>query len=245
VTSKYASDTKILKSDELRELTKTFTSIDEQRVLNSCLTLTHQGKLLSEDLTYNIDISNYAIKCGLTNSKAYLELKDKLNFYLKSIIDIPCEGTSVLRTHILADFKYDDIERTLRVRFNKEILPLLSGEMTRGTFCYFDARMDNISSNKRYLMAELIQRNLWRLHKDNVFVLSLTQVRESLNLNENEYILCKDIMSKIIKPTLKEFAILRGEYLSCKKYSIGFVFKRVTEEEFNLKNSAKVAKGIV
>ena len=229
--NKYKTDHVILKHDQLRELTKSLTSIDEQRLVNSCLTLVHQGKLLDEELCYNIDVANYADKSGISEAKAYSELKAMLDYHFKAAIDIPQEGTSVLRTHIILQFRYDDALHTLDVKFHKEVIPLLSGNMQKGTFHYFDTRMDTVPSNRRYLMGELLQRNMWRF-KEGPFRLSIADIRKALNLTSTEYPDPSDIVRRIIQPTVQDIAGIMQEYINYKKVYGGFEFTKVRKEQF-------------
>jgi hypothetical protein len=230
--SKYKTDYVVLKHDDLRELTKSLTSIDEQRLVNSCLTLVHQGKLLDSDLCYKIDVANYAEKNGISEGMAYTELKKMLDYHFKAAIDIPQEGTSILRTHIILEFKYDDTSYNLEVKFHKEVIPLLSGHMPKGTYSYFDVRMDAVPSNRRYLMGELVQRNMWKFTREESFILSIQEVRSALNLKDNEYPGPYDIVRRIITPTMGDIAEIMGRYINFKKKHKSFIFTEVSKEEF-------------
>jgi hypothetical protein len=192
----------------------------------------HQGKLLDSDLCYKIDVANYAEKNGISEGMAYTELKKMLYHHFKAAIDIPQEGTSVLRTHIIMQFKYDDILRNLEVKFHKEIIPLLSGHMPKGTYSYFDVRMDAVPSNRRYLMGELIQRNMWRFTKETSFALTIPEIRNALNLRETEYTNHCDLVKRIITPTMEDIAEIMGRYINFEKKHKSFIFTEVEEKEF-------------
>ena len=221
----------LLKGDRLREISKRFESIDEQRFLNSCLVDVFQRELLDKENYYHVSITDYASKQNISLGKAYTELKELLYIYKKTL-EIPLPTGETWVTSLIYDFKYDDDNLILSARFNEKIIPYLSGDMEKGTYCLYDNKMGTVPSNKRYIMGEVIQRNLHKLGKLGEFTLSLPYIRGELNLKITEYRVYSDLYKRVIKETLKDLADIKEVYLTAKKTSRGITFTKITEEQF-------------
>lgn len=222
---------RILKHDLLREISKRFESIDEQRFLNSCLVDNWQREKFNRDEYYPISISYYAEKQNISLGKAYTELIELAEKYTAKL-EIPLEGKKVWRTQIVYSYKKDPENLTLEIKFNEEIIPYLSGDMIAGTYATYDARLAGIPSNKRYIMSEILQRNIWQIRKKGSFILTLEEIRRGLNLDEGEYKQYGDLYTRILKPTLKDMAKIQGEYILMKKKKVGIIFTGTTKEVF-------------
>lgn len=194
----------VLKHDAFAEVGKKFESIDEHRFLNSCLENTYQRKLLCENTHYTVDVHAYALKSNVSLGRAYQELVDIAKKYMDTVLEIKVDKSTTWRTTIIHDMTYDDNLYTIAIQWNKKIIPLISGEMIKGSFCYYDSRMDKVPSSKRYLMGELLQRNLWKLKKQAFFVLKVPEIRYHLNIQDDEYQEYKELNRTIIKATLKD-----------------------------------------
>lgn len=221
----------IRKHDKLQTLSSKFNSIDEQRFLNSCLSDNWQRELFSETGYYPVNIGNYASKQGISIGKAYTELKKHAQDFTKELRVLLDTGETWV-TRIVYDYKFDDSKSALSIRFNNDLIPYISGNMLEGTFFTYDNRLDLVSSNRRYIMGEVIQRNLWKLKKDGKFILTIPDIRFKLNLKETEYKVYGALYKRIVKETLKDFAEIRGEYILTKKTTLGIVFTYTTREEF-------------
>jgi hypothetical protein len=85
--------------------------------------------------------------------------------------------------------------------------------MENGKFLHYDARMDSTSSNKVYLLSELLQRNLYKLSlKPFTFTLSVMEIREVTG-TVHSYPEYYELKRNVITPTLKEMAETIGEKL--------------------------------
>ena len=192
----------ILKRDDLMGLGGWFDGIDEIRFLNCCLVGLEQKELLSETQYYPVNIDRYADKSGLSVSKAYEEVKlfaDKLKH-----IDLKIKlGSSIWITSFIYDYVYDDLNKTIHIQWNKKIIPAISGEMLPGTFCYYDSRMDSVSSNKSYRLAELLQRYLWHIRQHGSYQLDIDLIRKQTG-TEKLYIEYKELNRWVIQPALKD-----------------------------------------
>lgn len=218
-------DTTILKHDQLLSITRKFDSIDEHRFLNSCLKGIYQRKLISDNVYYPIDVENYASKTGTSLGQAYTELLELITKYREEV-EIPIEGNKIWCTSIIYDYIRDDEAKSIQVQFNRKIIPLISGNMTPGNFCSYDDRMDKVPSNRRYLMGELIQRNLWQLKDKDSFTLTIQAIREGINLKEGEYREYKELNRCIIQKTIKDLADNLGIKMVAKGNKSRVVFSR-------------------
>lgn len=221
----------ILKSDRLVEITSKFDSIEEQRFINSCLVGIYQRKLLDPEHYYPIDIAHYADRRGVTLGKAYTELKELAKIASEKSVDIQLEGSQRWFTRVIYSYRYSDLDLTLDVKFNEELVPYLSGDMLKGTYTIYDSIMDKVPSNRRYIMAEVIQRNLWQLKKRDFFILKLSEVRKALNLADTEYKVYADLNKRIISLAVKDIAELKNIYLKVKKTKQGIIFTQVEKED--------------
>ena len=221
----------VLKHDMLQLLGREFSSIDEQRFLNTCLVDNYQRVQFNREEYYPVNIINYAEKQNISLGKAYTELLNYVQDFTKEL-RIPLQGGETWVTRLIYSYKYDQANLTLKVRFNEEVIPYLSGEMIAGTFSTYDVRLDKVPSNRRYLMSELIQRNLWKFKYNESFTLSVGDIRSALNLKDTEYLVFADLTKGVIKKTLTDLAEITKIYLRVKKNRLGVTFWRLTEEEF-------------
>jgi Initiator Replication protein len=208
------TDLLILKHDEFRSLSKFIKDIEEHRIVNSCLSGIWQGTAFDIDSLYPVDVVNYANKSQLDIESAYIKLKTLLTELLRTIATLPTDrfGTFLVTT-LISDFTYDDLKLELCIRFNKSTIPLISGQMPRGCFSYYDSRMDKVATSKKYILAEYLQSRYWEIKKYGLFKISVQQLRLEINL-ENEYCRRTDFINKLIKPTLIELEEIRGDKLT-------------------------------
>lgn len=205
-TNKINNANVVLKHDLMFEVTKKFESIDEHRFLNSCLQGNYQRELFNEAKYYPIDVRNYASKQNVSISKAYEELIELVTKYKETTVKIPLDDNRTWHTSLIYDFIVDRSLYTIQVQFNKKIIPLISGEMEAGKFSIYNSKLDTISSNKRYMMCELLQRNMWKIQKFGYFILTISEIREAINLQEHQYKEFKALNRSIIQASIKDLA---------------------------------------
>ena len=217
----------ILKHDNFQMMTRTFKSIDEHRFINSCLKGLYQRNQLDNKLYYPLDVANYASKQNIGMSKAYDELILLVTKFKETTVQIPLGGSRTYHTSIIYDFITDKNLYTIQVKYNKKIIPLISGTMVKGKFSAYDSRADNTNSSRRYLMAELIQRNTYLIKNHGFVTLQVTDIRTALNIKEGEYAEYKELNRTIIKPALKDMINNLLEPIKVSKgnrISVTFVF---------------------
>lgn len=239
---KIKSENMILKHDVLKDITSKFNTIDEHRFFNSCLQGNYQRNLLNESIYYPIDVRNYAYKSGISIGNAYAELIILVKKYKETTLEVKLDDNRTWYTSIIYDFIGDKELNTIQVQFNKKIIPLISGDMEAGKFCLYDTRMDKVPSSRRYLMGELLQRNMWKIQKYGFFTLKTSEIREELNLKDTEYKEFKALNRSIIQQSIEDLVDNLGISLKSigNKYEVRFetylgevITKKMKKEKTN------------
>ena len=75
-----------------------------------------------------------------------------------------------------------------------------------GKFSIYNSKLDVIPSSKRYMMCELLQRNMWRVKKFGYFILTVPEIREATNLQEHQYKEFKALNRSIIQASIRDLA---------------------------------------
>lgn len=221
----------LLKHDTVIALTAKLDSIDEHRFLNACLVDSWRRVELDEREYYEVNIGHYAERSGRTLGQAYSELKAMLTRGMEKI-EVNIGGGWTWVTSFVYDYKYSDEDVSIKVRWNKDIIQYISGDMPKGEFFVYDKRMDVIPSSKRYVLCELIQKNLHKMKVKGEWVISYKKLREFLCLEDSSYPKYGDFYKRIIKPTLFDIARIQEEYIIVNKRNVGLIFKSVSREEF-------------
>jgi len=205
----------ILKHNDLSSITKEGDSIDTIRFLNSCLS-SYQGTLYKEDTYYPVDIEHYAKGSGISIGKALTEIIELATFYRETTIKIELANRSTWHTSLIYDFIVNSEDNTLVIQWNKKVIPLISGKMPKGTFSYYNRKMDYVPNKKRYLMYELLSSTLHTFAVTDVKRLSLLVIREALALEDTEYLEFRELNRRIIQPTVEDIYKILGVEISAK-----------------------------
>ena len=207
----------VIKHDDIVSLGREFEGIGESRFLNCCLVNNSWKEKYNESVYYPVNLHRYAEKGGLPYHKAYTECKEIVTKYANQLIEVKLANGSTWHTHLIYDFISDEDAKTLTIRWNRDIIPLVSGKVESGKHSYYDARMDSVASTRVYHLSELIQRNLYHIDKfkRKFMVLTTQEIREvtgTLNLY-TEY---KELNRWVIQPTIKEMFNILGYDLIAK-----------------------------
>ena len=203
----------VLKHDDFVKFGREFEGIGESRFLNCCLVGQDNYTKFVEYEYYPVNIQRYADKAGIPYSIAYKEVKEFAIKHMEQTLFIKLANGSTWGTPLIYDIEFCDDIKFLKIKWNKEVIPLISGQMEVGQFKRYDARMDSTSSNKVYLLSELLQRNLYKLSlKPYTFTLSTMEMREVTN-TLTTYAAYNEFNRNVIRPTVKEMAATIGEHL--------------------------------
>jgi len=203
----------VLKHDDIVRLGREFGGLKESRFLNCCLVDLDNYNRLADFEYYPVNIQRYADKNGLAYSEAYKEVKEFALKHMEETLFVKLANGSTWGTPLIYDIEFCDDIKFLKIKWNKEVIPLISGTMENGKFLHYDARMDSTSSNKVYLLSELLQRNLYKLSlKPFTFTLSVMEIREVTG-TVHSYPEYYELKRNVITPTLKEMAETIGEKL--------------------------------
>jgi len=174
------------------------------RFINCCLLGTGQGTKYGEYDYYPVNIYKYKEVCNLTLSEAYesaFNMATKLN---EIKLELKLVDGKTLVTNLIHGIVYEKEKNVLLINWNKDFIPLISGNMLKGTFLMADIAMIEVQSTHRYAMYLLIQKYLWKLARESRFFLGKGEIREQLGLKGSEYKQFKELHRSIIKPTLKD-----------------------------------------
>lgn len=199
----------ILKHDDFVAITNTFNSIDESRFINSILGDVYQRELLDKQKYYPINVVRYADKSGISLGQAFTELRELAIKYKETTLEIPLKDKHIWYTSIIYDFIVNEDNKTIFIQWNKEIIPLISGDMEKGYYGMYIADMDNSRSIANYKLSELIQRNLWLLDKKGEFILETSEIRK-ITGTESKYKVYSDLRKRIIQPAIDELGKYAG-----------------------------------
>jgi plasmid replication initiation protein len=222
----------VLKHDDIVRLGREFGGLKESRFLNCCLVGLDNYNRLADFEYYPVNIQRYADKNGLAYSEAYKEVKEFAIKHMEETLFVKLANGSTWGTPLIYDIEFCDDIKFLKIKWNKEVIPLISGTMENGKFLRYDARMDSTSSNKVYLLSELLQRNLYKLSlRPFAFTLSIMEIREATG-TIHSYPEYYELKRNVITPTLKEMAETIGEKLTLVKGNrreVTFVRAKETE----------------
>jgi len=232
----------ILKHDTLQTITTKFDSIKEHRFFNSCVQDIYQRDKIKDDLYYPVNIDSYSTKSSLSYGAAFTEIIELIEYLRSDRVEVPLEGTVVWCTTLIYGYKVDRVNKTISVMWNRELIPLLSGDMVRGKFCLYDGRLAEVPSYRRYLLGELLQRNFWQFKKkveSSSFTLTLPDIKKAINLIEGEYPDYREFNRCVIKPTLRDLEKILGLKIvaSGNKYRVIFTAVNWSEQ---LNNREKI-----
>jgi hypothetical protein len=209
----------ILKHDDLLWLGKEFKGIDEIRFFNCCLVDVDQ-RLTLNDVYYPVNIDRYAHKGGLTVGQAFTEIESICLKFKHEDLNVKLPDGSIWVTSLIYDFIKDTEAKVLKIKWNRNLVPYLSGNMLPGEFCYYDPRLDSSSNSRSYKLAELIQRNLFTIRVNGSCKIPVQQIREFTG-TENMYPEYKDLNRYVIQPALDDLTKHIGVKLQIDKKKRG------------------------
>ena len=188
----------------------------DTRFVNCCLIGENQGITFGTGQYYAIDLVRYGEVCGLDKGKAYKHALEAALKLSKLRLSVKLMDGSTLHTTLIYAVKEDIDTGYILIQWNRDFIPYISGQMPKGRFLMVDARMDGVTTNKRYCLYLLIQKHLWKLGSEEVFYLTKQALRDALGLQEQDYKEFKVFNSSLLKPTLKDIYSKLGINLKTK-----------------------------
>jgi hypothetical protein len=242
----------VLKSHELAKFCQEFPTIDEHRLITSALHKLFHALEFDSKTYYPVDVGLYAEQSGLTLSKAYREILGIIRAWGTEEVVHKLDKSRTWYTRIIYDIIGDDDLFTIQVRWNIEVIGMISGKQESGKFATYDSRMTAVGSNKRYLMYELLQRNMYKLGDKfkfptidadgyKYFELSLDDIREATN-TVDRYPAFKDLNVNLIIPTLEDMQKLIGISLESLPRKVGKAIRFVSFRVVGSGTNSNLAK---
>jgi len=175
------------------------------RLMNCALLGKKQGFLLNSKKAYPVDLAKYGELSGLMSEpkKAYEKALESAKKLRDTGLDILLPNGGNLYTSMVYEIYYDSKLQVLGIYWNPDFIPLISGEMDKGTFMHPRIDMSGISSAKRYALYLLLEKNLWKLEQLGAIELSKQEIREVTGAIEGIYVEWKTVTRNYVKPTVK------------------------------------------
>ena len=197
---------KLLKHDNfIKLLSNAGQGIDDYRFIN-CALLGMDNLTVkygcSEDTWIQVDIETYATKGGISLNRAYKEILDYCNKYKHIDLYLTNEDGTTWCTSLIYDYIFRESTKEIHIRWNKNILPYISGVMEAGKFCYYDSNLDIVSSMRIYKCIELIWKKLYLLGLQGKILIKIPVIRESIG-DIAIYPEYKELNRKVIKPSIE------------------------------------------
>jgi len=196
-----------------------------QRLMNCTLWRENQREKFGTETYYPLDLDLFCDLGNIYPGEA-IEIIEKVAKSLRDNSFTFKVGTAEYTTSLIYDFLIDKNLRKVTINWNKNFIPLISGEMLPGEFLLPHLRMCGIQSGKRYGLYLEIEKHLWKLGTDKFFTLTKEQIRNALDLEEGEYPEFKIITSRYIKPLMNEIYSGLGIRLSAKPRKGLLLFSR-------------------
>jgi hypothetical protein len=178
--------------------------LSDSRFINCCLVGEDQGIIFDKEKFYPVDIDLYAKLCGLYYGEAFDQLLETVDKLYQIDLKVTLPSSAVMHTRLVYKYIHDKASKQLLIRWNSTFIPLISGHMEAGRFMEIAVAMVAIPSQTRYQLYLLIQKNLWKLQKAELFVLTKKEVRDVMGLEDGQYAKFANLNARLIKPTLKD-----------------------------------------
>jgi len=194
------------------------------RLMNCALLGKKQGFLFNSKKAYPVDLIKYAELSGLSGrpKEAYKKALNSAKRLRDTSLDILLPNGCSLYTSIVYEIYYDDRLQSLGIYWNPDFIPLISGEMDKGTFMHPRVDMSGVSSAKRYALYLLLEKNLWRLEQEGSIELAKDEIREVTGAVDGIYVEWKTVTRNYVKPTVKAMYDVLGLSLdiSTRKHAV-------------------------
>lgn len=193
----------VVKSNALIE-TSYQLSVNEQRIILSCISQVRRDEPITDQIMYSISASEFSTLCGSNIKSSYAELKTaalKLNDRRVRITKHPNgKGArkKILVTGWVQSVEYADGEGLVNLRFNHDILPYLT-ELKQ---CFTSYKLKNIVRMSSAYGARLYEMLLqWKDLGERE--ISIEWIRHTLQL-ENKYQQMSDFKKRVLSPAMND-----------------------------------------
>jgi plasmid replication initiation protein len=238
--------TEVVKSNALIEATYRL-SVMEQRIILSCLKLIDSRVPITDDIMYEIRVSDIAKLAGKSRNSLYEEVKDAaMRLYRREVFILKKPNgngkhKNVLLTRWVQSVKYTDESATISLRFAKDILPYISDlrkEFTKYTLSDI-SKFDSAYSIRLY---ELMRQYRVKGKRE----IELNELREMFQIGD-KYKVTKDFKRYIIDIAIKDINSktslkIAYEQIKTGRKITGFCFRIIEKEEPKTITSTKPNK---
>ena len=132
-------------------------SLQEERYLQVCLGSVYKKESLRDDIFYEVNVVDYAERCGLTLKHAYKDMKAISISLLKAVVGIEQKDGSVLHIGLAHKVLSNDGIYTISIKWNKEVIPLISG-FRHGNYTVLPQESTRLSSINTHNLYQILKR---------------------------------------------------------------------------------------
>lgn len=179
--------------------------VTEQRlIMLAIITARESGQGITADSKLEIHASDYASRFGVSNEGAYWALKNAvLNLFERqfSFKEADKKGNiGTVKSRWVSRIKYIDTTATLEVTFAPDVVPLIT-RLEQHFTSYQLKQVTQLKSKYSIRLYELLIA--WR-EVGKVPQIELSDFREKLGIDADEYIRMSDFKVRVLEPSIKQ-----------------------------------------
>lgn len=211
----------VVKSNRIVEASYELT-LNEQRLILMCIAKIKRGDDINADTIFEISVSEFATRFGLTMGRSYSQLQDaterlyERSVSIKGISSRPNKPKiKVIKSRWISNIRYLEGEGGIHLQFSPVMIPYISH--LHSEFTIYDLEsISKMSSTYSIRIYELLTQ--WvSVGKRSI---SVEELREILCL-ENKYKAVKDLKARVINPAIKEINNTSDLNVSYEQYKEG------------------------
>ena len=223
----------VVKDNALINASYNFEVTEQRLILLSIIRARETGQGISSDSKLEIHASDYASRFDVTKEAAYNALKNAVNnlferkFSFKEIHK-DTNKEIVVKSRWVSRIAYVDDLATLEITFAPDVVPLIT-RLEKHFTSYQLKQVAQLTSKYAIRLYEFLIA--WR-DVGKTPVISLSEFRERLGLEMNEYQKMVNFKSRVLEPAIKQINELTDIHVKYEQYKTGrsisglsFIFK--------------------
>lgn len=185
------------------ELTRAALTLQEIRLLHSCLYNVNQLEELTGLIPVNLE--KFAEVNKLRPYEAFTEAEKIVKEWFTKAYEFPLVNGKYYYSTLIVTAEINVKYKTISIKWNDDFIPLISGKMPPGQFISVNIKMSKTSSKMRYVLYEALQKKIFKLFNKgtNYIEYSVEELRKITDC-EDKYLDFGDFNKSVIKPTLDD-----------------------------------------
>jgi len=176
----------------------------EQRIMLACISQVRRDQPITDEVMYNVSVSDYSSLVGTSSHSTYKELADaalrlkRREVWLREYPNGNGKRPRTLVTGWVQSIAYIESEGRIELRFSKDMLPYLT-QLTEQFTRYALEDVAKMTSSHAIRLYELLCQ--WRDTRQRE--VSIEWIRESFQLGD-KYPAIKDFKRRVIEPAVEQ-----------------------------------------